>query len=325
MSSRDHPDWWKNVGGQNSQDSLLERRSLVWNDDAVVDRTLYPILASDEAYRGKFFTRGCRGKIEALQMFCRRTGILPTIILRFSAHPCIGPFHTVTIIPGAPWAWVGAAFEEMWNYDSLFIWVHSVTNAEWGYDAAEPYDGHESADAGATWADTATRPFIRVVYTGETPGDVPVSGTVNVIEIPSIASQAAADLIPAVASAAWTTICTAEGAGTMFEAKLELYTSVAPTPGAAPPAVRYQLQLLADGGVAELTDNRDLTQSCVATSGRSSKGEFYQCTVADPAWDRTVMTVRLPLKFRRSLVLRARHTTGVAVTVEGGIFANMIR
>ena len=111
----------------------------------------------------------------------------------------------------------------------------------------------------------------------------------------------------------------------MFEAKLELYTSVAPTPGAAPPAVRYQLQLLADGGVAELTDNRDLTQSCVATSGRSSKGEFYQCTVADPAWDRTVMTVRLPLKFRRSLVLRARHTTGVAVTVEGAIFANMIR
>jgi len=189
----------------------------------------------------------------------------------------------------------------------------------------EPYDGHHSADVGATWSDTAIRPFIRAVFTGETPGDVPVSGTVNTIEIPSVGSEMAADTIAAVPSNVVTTICIAEGTGTLLEARLDFYTSVTPTAGVDPPAVRYQLRLTTEDGIAGFTDNRDLTQSCVATSGRSSKGEFWQCTVQEPEYDRTFMRVRLPIKFRRRLTLQAVHTTGVNVRVTGSIYANVIK
>ena len=200
------------MGGQNSQDSTLERRSLIWNDNNVETPDAPPAFSQAGEYEGKFFTRGCRGKIEEIQMYCRSTGLLPTIVLRFSAHPCIGPFYDVTITPGAPWDWVGAVFEEMWNYDSLFIWVHSVTNADWAYDAALPYDGHLSLDAGATWADMGIRPFIRAVYTGETPGDVPVSGIINNIPIPSTSAHHVMENL-AILQNVNTTIVLVEGAG----------------------------------------------------------------------------------------------------------------
>ena len=325
MSTRDHPDWWRPVGGSNSQDSVLERRSTIWNDGDPVAPAAPPELNTGAKNLGKFFTRGCRGVIEYLQLYCRRAAA-GTLDLSFSPHPCLGPLYTVTVTPGAAWAWAPGLFYQMWNYDSLFVWVSRCdADVSWGWDRVQPWDGHFTLDVGVTWRLGAWRMYARVVYTGETPGDVPVSGTINTIEIPSTASTMASYTGRVVPSNAVEMICEAEGAGTMFEARLVLETSAAPTAGPAPPAVWYQLRLIADGFLCSNTNNRDLTQSCVATSGRSSKGEFYQCAVQDPAWDCTVLIVRLPLKFRRSLALHAVHTTGVNVTVDGRIYANLIR
>ncbi len=186
MSTKDHPDWWRPMGGQNSQDSILERRSLVWNDNAVEDGDAPPAFYTCLTYKGKFYPRGCRGMIESIWIYCRDAGA-DRLTLRYSPHPGLGPVGEVTITPLAGWSWVGAVIEEMWNYDSLFIWVVECdAGTDWAYDAVQPYDGHWSQDTGATWEDMAVRPFIRVVYTGETPGDVPVSGIVNNIEIPSL-------------------------------------------------------------------------------------------------------------------------------------------
>lgn len=189
MSSRDHPDWWRPTGGQNSQDSILERRSLVWNDNGILDGAVPDTFYEAEVDKGKFFTRGCRGMIEQIQLYCIGDGV-DIITLRYSPHPCLGPINEVTLVPAAAWAWQDIDIEEMWDYDSLFIWVHEAeANVDWAYDAELPFDGHETADAGATWADMAIRPFIRVVYTGETPGDVPVSGILNVIKLPAVSSE----------------------------------------------------------------------------------------------------------------------------------------
>jgi len=325
MSTRDHPDWWRPVGGSNSQDSVLERRSTIWNDGDPVAPAAPPELNTGVKDLGKFFTRGCRGVIEYLQLYCRRAAA-GTLDLSFSPHPSLGPLYTVTVTPGAAWAWAPGLFYQMWNYDSLFVWVSRCdVDVSWGWDRVQPWDGHFTLDVGVTWRLGAWRMYARVVYTGETPGDVPVSGTINTIEIPSSATEAAVGYGLVVPTDAVTTICTAIGAGTMLEARLEFRTSVAPTSGPPPPAVRYLMRLLADGNVATLADNRGLTQSCVATSGRSSKGEFWQCTVADPAWDRTHMLVRVPLKFRRSLTLTAVQTTGAPVIVDGLLYANLIR
>jgi len=177
------------MGGQNSQDSTLERRSLIWNDNDIEDGTVPGGISQAEIYKGKFFTRGCRGKIEELQLYCIGDGA-DTITLRYSPHPCIGPLDEITIVPAAAWAWQAFVIEEMWNYDSLFIWVHACEgNVSWAFDAVEPFDGHESGDAGATWADLDIRPFIRAVYTGETPGDVPISGIINNVPIPGLSSH----------------------------------------------------------------------------------------------------------------------------------------
>lgn len=189
MSTRDHPDWWRPVGGQNSQDSTLERRSTIWNDGDPIPPAAPPAFHTGLDYRGKFFTRGCRGMIENLQIYCIRTAA-GTLDLSFSPHPCIGPLYTVTITPGAAWAWALVAFQEMWNYDSLFIWVSRCdADVSYGFDTVQPLDGHRSTDAGATWLSIGQRPYIRVIYTGETPGDVPVSGIINNVPIPYASSE----------------------------------------------------------------------------------------------------------------------------------------
>ncbi len=172
------------MGGQNSQDSILERRSMLWNDNEVEAPDAPPSFWTGVEDKGKFFPRGCRGHIETIWVYCRR-GAAGDIRLSYSPHPSFGRFGTFTITPGADWAWVPVTVNRFWDYDSLFIWLWDVdADVEWGYDVALPYDGWESPDDEATWAAGDYRPFIRVVIKGETPGDVPVSGIVNTIALP---------------------------------------------------------------------------------------------------------------------------------------------
>jgi hypothetical protein len=53
------------------------------------------------------------------------------------------------------------------------------------------YDAHTSDLVIRDWERENRRYFIRVVYDSETPGDVPVSGTINNVEIPSTSSSTA--------------------------------------------------------------------------------------------------------------------------------------
>jgi len=312
------------MGGQNSQDSVLERRSLIWNDNDIVDGTVPDDFYTEVADKGKFFPRGCRGMLEQLEIYCIRTGA-GALRLRYSPHPCLGPINEVTIIPGADWAWVASVIEEMWNYDSLFIWVYTCpASVRWAYDAEQPQDGHESGDAGATWAAMAIRPFIRVVYTGQTPGDVPVSGIVNTIEIPSVASTYSTEEAVAVPHNVLTLIADVEGAGEVISAAVDLDISVTPTPGDPPAAVVYTLEIWVDGAFAWAVTNRSLTQSCVAPSGRACDGAFYQCTVADPAWDLTGIFTNIILKFRRTAAVYIRQTSGGACLATGTLYVNLM-
>ena len=57
-----------------------------------------------------------------------------------------------------------------------------------GYDITEPYDAYYSLAAGVTWLPNTVREWARIVQKGQTVGDLPVSGTVNNIEIPHSSS-----------------------------------------------------------------------------------------------------------------------------------------
>jgi len=256
--------------------------------------------------------------IEEIQIYCRVAGA-DRITLRYSPHPCLGPLGEVTITPLAGWSWVAAVVEELWNYDSLFIWVVECTaGTEWAYDTELPYDGHESGDTGATWADMAIRPFIRVVYTGETPGDVPISGIVNTIEIPSVATRLAVSAGVAIPHAAATLVCTVEGAGTLLKAHTVLHTDVVPSG-----LIIYYIQIVVDDVLAFQESNRELTQSYVATSGRNSIGEFFQATYGEEG--RTDIVLRAPIKFRRRLRMFVYQESGAGTTADSAVFGNLVR
>lgn len=187
--SHDEPDWARPVFGPVSWRSILERRSTIINDNEVEAPDAPPLNITGTARYGKFFTRGCRGLLERIEIYS--TGdAAGQIELWVTPHPCLGPIHQVLVTPGVGWAWYGVDIEEMWDYDSLFIWVQACNIAcSYGYDAMEPFDAHITGDGGDTWDDRDMRFFIRAIYTGETPGDVPISGIINNIVIPNASSE----------------------------------------------------------------------------------------------------------------------------------------
>jgi len=248
-----------------------------------------------------------------LQLYCIGDGA-DTITLRYSPHPCLGPFREAVITPAAAWAWQPLVIEEMWDYDSLFIWVYECeANVDWAYDAEEPYDGHESGDAGATWADMAIRPFIRVVYTGETPGDVPVSGIVNTVKVPAVGARQETAFL-AVPNAAWTPLLTVEGAGTLIQARIVFVTAVAPAAG-----IIYAMRIYVAGVEAFYIDNILATQSDIATAGRAGNAEFVQIPL------NTLLQVRVPLEFRRLIQIEGYQSSGAGCNATVYLTANLNR
>lgn len=308
----------KTSGGANiiidklTQTAYTERRSTISNSDTAAGWSA----PTGNNRRGKFFPRGCRGFIDTIDVYCKDAGAAGgTISVYITPHPSMGYIATadVTVPAGGGEDWRSANFDRMWNYDSLFIFaVSSSADIQWAYDATEPYDYYFSSDAGASWVHGNFREFFRVIMKGETVGDVPVSGTINTIEIPSVGSKRSEDDVN-VADGVITSVVTLTGSGTVLELRLIFLDDTVPAG-----LVTYELIAYADGVLSYEISNRDLTQSLNATSGRCCIGEFWQTAAPE-----THMNVRLPIKFKRQLELRARQTTGAAVNTHGRIYANL--
>lgn len=270
------------------------------------------------AREGKFFVRGCQGFIESIDVYCKDAGAAGgTITVYISPHPTMGYIASavVTIPAGGAWAWRSATFNRMWLFDKLFIFVVcSTADTKYAYDADSDWDGYSSSDSGATWTVGLWRFWFRAVFKGQTVGDIPIAGTVNTIEIPAIGSELTEAGV-SVPNATETQVLSKAGAGTLLKAKLFFLTTTAPSD-----TVFYKLNVYADGVLAYSVSNRDLTQSETATSGRSSEGEFYQLAVTAESR----LTLRVPVKFKRQLVLKAYHTKGAAVVTIGECSVNLI-
>lgn len=317
------PDYHGTVLGPRVVPATHERRTTVLNDSKQTDGAPPANRSADDF--GKFFPRGMRGTLEEIQLYALGNAV-DTVDVNISPQPGLGPTYTTQITPGAAWGWVDAAFNVMWNYDSMYVWVDECDVAVfWGYDTEKPYDGHRTTDGGVTFTDRDERPYIRIVMSGETAGDVPVSGTVNVIEVPSVAGEITAGSVVNVATDSWTTIASSVGAGTMIEAVVQFHTAVAPTKGATPAAVVYAVQIRADYLDAGYAGNRDLTQSETAPLGQSSKGEFWQTYTVDPLDGDTWIKLRVAIKFRRALSIRAYHSSGAPVTIGCYAYANELK
>lgn len=163
----------------------LDRRATLKNDENPEAPASPAASLTGTAYKGKFFPRGCRGIIESLSIYCKRTGT-GTLTLSLSPFPSLGPLASVTVTPGSDWGWSSVNYRKMWSYDSLFIWVSSIgSDVSYGYDEAGDPDGYGSDSEQTEWTAENRRYSIRVEGKGFTPGDIPVSGTLNMIKIPS--------------------------------------------------------------------------------------------------------------------------------------------
>lgn len=182
------PDYAGTILGPRVVPATNERRTTVFNDSDLTSGA--PPLNRSAIDYGKFFPRGMRGALEEIPIYCLGNAV-DTLTVSISPYPGMGPLYSATITPPAVWGWVNAAFNVMWNYDSMYVWIRVCeATVFWAYDnTVKPFDGHHTADSGATFTDLDERPFIRVIMTGETAGDVPISGIINNIKIPNSSSQ----------------------------------------------------------------------------------------------------------------------------------------
>jgi hypothetical protein len=308
----------KTSGGANividklTQGAYTERQSTLANNGATA--TMTPSNLTNR--RGKFFPRGCRGFIRSIEIYCNNADTAShTFTIKISPMPGMGPVATFTLsVPANSGnGWRSVTVGRFWNYDSLFIWVSSDSDSYGGlgYDAGEPYDFYNSTDE-VSWTFGSYRFWFRVNLSGETVGDLPVSGTVNTIEVPASATymQGAEKSVP---NDTETSLVTVYGSGSVVEMGVVFYTATAPGG-----AVMYLLYAYADGQLAGIWSNVVATQSSTATSGRCPVGIFVQRS-AD-----TTLVFWIPLKFRRSFELRCRQTTGSSCTAYGRVIVNMI-
>jgi len=289
------------------------RETMVKNDNDVTSPTAPPSSLTGVTYRGKFFPRGMRGNLRNLRIYCKRTGT-GTLTLSYSPQPGMGPVGSVTITPDTDWNWKIGSIGRFWNYDSLFIWVSACdSDVSYGYDDGEPRDAFSSADNGVTWYFRWERYFIRAYLLGQTVGDIPVSGTINTIEIPTVVSAASSGAVT-VPTATETSLLTIPGAGTV--------TRVAVCTTHDDIEIRFYI----DGKLLDvyaLLGRAILTAAYLKADGYTASTPQIQLTRFTDLGD-CYFAVNVPLPFQRSFEVRAYHTIGVDKIVYAGVIYHVL-
>lgn len=284
------------------QDAYTERRSTLSNDNGVTTPTAPPSAKTGTIGHGKFFPRGCRGFIRNLQIYCKRTGA-GTVTLAVSPIIGMGEIYTVEITPDADWNWKSAELKKFWNYDSLFIWVKTIdADVSIGYDAVTPYDYWYSGDL-VTWNEDDMRLFVRVSMPAETVGDIPVSGTLNTIKIPSASSVVAPGTFE-VDTATVTEVVNAEGSGKL----LFLY-------------VRFHFEENVPTTIVEITVDGGNPHIFDYWSNLYQEPPVKVAQNGDTA---TWFLITLPYEFKRSFRVRVYHAEGNTKNVTVRVVLNMV-
>jgi len=155
--------------------------------------------ATGSARHGKFFPRQARGWLTGVGAWCENTSDKDeTLTFWFSPLPGMGALvsESLTVPAGAKPGLYTLATNRLWPYDSLFVWVvSSSTKLRYAYDKGEPTDAYHSGDSGLTWSRVDRRYHFYVGMAGQTCGDLPVSGIVNTIRIPSSSSILTSDVV----------------------------------------------------------------------------------------------------------------------------------
>jgi hypothetical protein len=278
-----------------TQGAFVEDRRTLANDDWTVPGQTPPSYKTGEAFYGKFFPRGCRGMIEGDYIYAKGNGS-DTITLAYTPQPGMGPVFTSTFTPGTSWTWCGNALDFFWPYDSCFIYILSCgASVQWGYDIIAPHDGRGSVNQGQSWMRWDARPWIRLPLTMETVGDLPVSGTLNTVPLPTAASGASSGSVN-VPAGGTVTILTLDGPGRNLH--LELYTTL----------YAMYFRVLCDGVYLYAAGGYEITAQMLYNDGYTASTTGFQLLKYNAtAGQVNVFAITFPFEWKRKLEIVARN------------------
>jgi hypothetical protein len=294
-----------------TQGAVTERRSVLENHSGVPQMQA----GLSSVLRGKLFPRGARGFIRSVELYCDNMGSAArTFTVRLYPFPGSGRFlgFTLNVPGGAEAGWRSVAVGRMWNCDAVFVTVQcdDDTYGRLGYDENEPYDAWSSSDEVA-WSCEDRRYWIRLVYAGMTVGDVPVSGTVNVIQLPNTAAYASSGT-QMVSPPYSTVMLTVYGMGVLHHAVL------VSLPGTKSHLDTYEIY--ADDVLAYSEFHYGLSLDGV---GASTPGISLTLYVEN---GRCAQVVSFPIPFRRKLEVRCRPDPTAAMhQVYARIYYSLVR
>jgi len=263
---------------------------------------------------GKYFPRGCRGWLERVDIYCKSNGGGGgTITVYIAPQPGMGYVASAvaTIANGFGPGSVQAVFNRAWNYDSLFIFVVcSNADVPFSYNNDAPFDRYYSADSGATWAFYSNRNNFSAVFDGQTVGDLPVSGTVNNVPIPSAAAESYGDAV-ACAGSAETTVLTIAGAGKCSYIAYFIYTAAA--------CDSAKLKVYCDGVLA--WSGYPLGMSLWGHTASTPGASLLKWAAATSS----SILLTITFEFRRELKIAVLATTATAQSVDIRATPNLIK
>jgi hypothetical protein len=270
-----------------TQSAYTEIRRWITNEGT----TATDLTSNNTNRRGKFFPRGCRGEIVYVMVYARNPDSSARLFTVYIAPKAgMGAVYSNSFIVPASSAfdWRFVPFYKFWNYDSLFIWVRCENDSYpiLAYDTGSPNDSYNSTDE-ITWYEYAGRYWFRLSIIGQTIGDIPISGTVNTIEIPATSSKGEYNLtsIPAYGEQ----VITIVGSGTLLHAVFYFATS-------SPLNVIYP-RIYADGN---LVLPRDTTIASWYWTHKDCR-EGIQLGIYDATNVAYSLVVTMPIKFTREL------------------------
>jgi len=314
----------KTAGGTNividqlTQGAFTERRFTAEN------RGDTATMASDNLYRkkGKFFPRGMRGFIFNIQVYVENADVVDHyIFVKVSPAPELGPVYewTRTITARTAAGWYIFYPHVLWQYDSMFIMVGADVDIYigLGYDTGTPYDAYHSGDF-VGWWQVNRRYWFRVAISSATVGDLPVSGTLNTIQIPNVTSGFDYQYFAVVTGGATKDVLsTIYGVGKLNF--LSVWTLL--TAGTVDFADRV-LGIVVDGQTFEVNLDQ-LSHALADTENTPTKVTLIDYDTA--AWNVGV-AINFPISFRRSLRVYIKNTAaaGNDITIHGFVSYELI-
>jgi len=163
-------------------DNYIEQRVVLQNNGDT------PLFTNLVAYRVKYFTHRTRGIIRRIEIYARNNTDTDEDI---TVELCLSPrgpalyTYTLTIPANSGEGWHGIMVYAPWKYDTLAVRIRNQGNAEIAYDEDGPYDYYAHENNIKYIVPGNFRLWLRVYIYGSDSASLPVSGTVNAINLPN--------------------------------------------------------------------------------------------------------------------------------------------